>query len=130
MLQNNGNWWLQVQDQVLGYWPGSIFTSLASSATRINWGGEVYNSEPGGHHTSTQMGSGHFANEGYGKASYFKNIQYIDIGGKFRDAEGEELVPYATRPFCYDVEVENNKSGGFGTHFYFGGPGYSELCAT
>ncbi|KAL0010227.1 hypothetical protein SO802_005335, partial [Lithocarpus litseifolius] len=129
VYKKNGNWWLQVQDQVLGYWPGSIFNYLARKATRIHWGEEVYNSEPTGHHTKTQMGSGHFGNEGYGKASYFRNIGYMDNSGKFRDVEAQSLNPYATRPFCYNVVVSNNTLGGFRTHIYFGGPGYSTLCA-
>ena len=128
MFQNSGNWWLKVQNEEVGYWPQSIFTYLANNATEITWGGEIYNSKPGGHHTSTQMGSGHFANEGYGKASYFRNIQYMDISGKFIDAEGEGLAPYVTNPSCYDLAVQNNNNDGYGTNFYFGGPGYSQKC--
>ncbi|XP_065633983.1 protein neprosin-like [Quercus suber] len=127
--KENGKWWFQVQDQVLGYWPGTIFNYLVSSASRIEWGGEVYNAELGDHHTRTQMGSGHFGNEGYGKASYFRNIGYMDNSGKFIDVEARSLKKYATRPSCYNVEVANNINGGFETHFYFGGPGYSTQCA-
>ncbi|XP_065616860.1 protein neprosin [Quercus suber] len=129
IYKENGKWWFQVQDQVLGYWPGTIFNYLVSSASRIEWGGEVYNAELGDHHTRTQMGSGHFGNEGYGKASYFRNIGYMDNSGKFIDVETQSLKKYATRPSCYNVEVANNTNGGFGTHFYFGGPGYSTQCA-
>ncbi|KAM4111027.1 hypothetical protein ACJW30_05G036700 [Castanea mollissima] len=126
MYKKHGNWWLQVQDQVLGYWPSSIFNYLASTATRIIWGGMVYNSKPNGHHTRTQMGSGHFGNEGFGKASYFKNIGYMDNSGKFRDVDARSLNLQVTRPFCYNVKVVNNTVG---TDFFFGGPGYSTLCA-
>ncbi|KAM3699568.1 hypothetical protein ACJW31_05G034900 [Castanea mollissima] len=126
IYKNNENWWLKVNDQLVGYWPQSIFTYLASSATELDWGGEIYNSKPGGLHTKTQMGSGHFPNEGYGKASYFQNIQYVDSKGNFIDAEVERLVPDATKPSCYNIDVQNDKSGGSGTHFYFGGPGYSK----
>ncbi|KAM3747440.1 hypothetical protein ACB098_05G035000 [Castanea mollissima] len=129
IYKENGNWWLQVQDQVLGYWPGSIFNYLARSASKISWGGEVYNSEPNGSHTRTQMGSGHYGTEGGGKASFFRNIEYTDNSGKFRDVEPQSLSTIATRPSCYNVKVENNNNGGFGTHFYYGGPGYSTQCA-
>ena len=118
-----------MNDQLVGYWPQSIFKYLASSATELDWGGEIYNSKPGGLHTKTQMGSVHFPNEGYGKASYFRNIGYMDNSGKFIDVEAQTLKKYATRPSCYNVEVANNTNGGFGTHFYFGGPGYSTQCA-
>ena len=119
-----------MQDQVLGYWPGSIFKYLTSNATKINWGGEVYNSEPNGNHTRTQMGSGHFGSKGScGKASFFRNIGYTDNSGKFRDVEAQSLNTVATRPSCYNVKVANDTNGVFGTHFYFGGPGYSTQCA-
>nr|XP_023872927.1 uncharacterized protein LOC111985507 [Quercus suber] len=130
IYKNNENWWLQVEDQLIGYWPQSIFTYLASSATTLDWGGEIYNSKPGGSHTKTQMGSGHFPDEGYGKASYFRNIQYMDSTGNFRDAEDMGLILYVTNPSCYNIDVQNDKNYfGNGTHVYFGGPGYSEdIC--
>jgi hypothetical protein len=127
MIQNKGNWWLRVQDQLLGYWPHLIYTYLASSATGITWGGEIYNKGVGGHHTLTQMGSGHFPSEGFGKASYIRNIQYMEYTGKFKDPD-QGLVAFATKPSCYSISVANNKNGGYGTHFYFGGPGYSPIC--
>ena len=63
------------QNCVLGYWPSSLFTYLADSATMVEWGGEVVNSSPDGHHTGTQMGSGRFANDGFGYAGFFHSLQ-------------------------------------------------------
>ena len=100
-----------MNDQLVGYWPQSIFKYLASSATELDWGGEIYNSKPGGLHTKTQMGSVHFPNEGYGKASYFQNIQYVDSKGNLIDVEVERLVPDATKPSCYNIDVQTDKSG-------------------
>lgn len=49
--QKSGNWWLKVNDKdVIGYWPGSLFTSLGKEATRVEWGGEIINSRSGGRH--------------------------------------------------------------------------------
>ena len=127
MNQDKDKWWLQVQGQEVGYWPSSIFTDLASKADSITWGGEIFTLGKEGHHTSTHMGSGHFSSEGYGKASYVRNIQYIDSNGKFIDA-GHELEASATKSACYDISVVNNNNGGDGTQFYFGGPGYSAAC--
>ncbi|PON75646.1 hypothetical protein TorRG33x02_244950 [Trema orientale] len=124
--KESGNWWLQLQNQVLGYWPGSIFTTLADSSDAINFGGEIINDEADGHHTPTQMGSGHFPSEGYGKASFFGNLQYMDSNGVFKDPE--KLIPYVTKPLCYDLQVRDEKTSASGTYFYFGGPGYSEKC--
>ncbi|KAJ6751523.1 hypothetical protein OIU85_002001 [Salix viminalis] len=63
----DGNWWLQIEDQVLGYWPFSLFSHLKDSATMIEWGGEIVDSRTGGQHTTTVMGSGHFPREGFRK---------------------------------------------------------------
>lgn len=114
-----------VQNEALGYWPESILPSLQDSANVVSWGGEVYNSETGGRHTSTQMGSGHFPSEGLGKASYFRNLQYLAKPGKFVDPQG--LITYATKPLCYNVIIDPRFTR-FGRHFYYGGPGYSARC--
>ncbi|KAH9713147.1 NEP-interacting protein 1 [Citrus sinensis] len=121
---NDGNWWLQVQDQLVGYWPSSIFTHLAGTSDAISWGGEIVNNQPNGHHTSTQMGSGHFPNEAYGKASFFTKLGYFDEGNNVKDPEN--LEPFVTRPPCYDLRT--GKDNKFGVFFYFGGPGYSANC--
>ena len=71
-------------EYVLGYWPSFLFLYLADSASMIEWGGEVVNSEAGGLHTLTQMGSGHFPEEGFGKASYFRNIQVVDSSNNLK----------------------------------------------
>ncbi|KAJ1277113.1 hypothetical protein BS78_05G269500 [Paspalum vaginatum] len=97
-----GNWWLLVGTYFLGYWPSSIFTDLADSATIVKWGGEVavFTAQ-----TTTQMGSGHFPIEGFGKASYIKNIQV---------------------PNSYNVQ--NGSSSDWGTYIFYGGPGKNPMC--
>ncbi|GLT69271.1 hypothetical protein SLA2020_414330 [Shorea laevis] len=127
VLYDMGNWWLKMHDQVIGYWPRSFFTDLAVGATQVSFGGEIYSVGQEGHHTSTQMGSGHFPSEGFGKASYFRNLQYMDGSGKFNDAK-KGLTKIETKPSCYYVQIADNKNGAYGTHFYYGGPGYSPIC--
>ncbi|PON75647.1 hypothetical protein TorRG33x02_244960 [Trema orientale] len=124
--KESGHWWLQIQDQAIGYWPDSIFTTIKDGAEIISWGGEIINNGLEGHHTRTQMGSGHFPSEGYKKAAFFRNIQYVDDAGIFKDPE--YLIPYASKPSCYSFEVGEDTSTDKGTFFYFGGPGYSESC--
>lgn len=114
-----------MQNEVLGYWPDTIFSGLKDGADRISWGGEINNSGTGDRHTSTQMGSGHFPSEGFGKASYFRRLQYADNTRNFKDVEN--LETYATKPSCYDVLLMK-RTPTYGTHFYFGGPGYSPSC--
>ncbi|GMI82113.1 hypothetical protein like AT2G44220 [Hibiscus trionum] len=122
--KKSGNWWLRLQEIDVGYWPGSIFTKLSDRAEVIIWGGEIVNSEPQGRHTSTQMGSGHFPSEGLGKASYIRNLRYVDESGAINDAQ--KVVPLVTKPQCYDLQMGNIKN--YGTHFFYGGPGYSDKC--
>ncbi|KAL4597136.1 hypothetical protein ACB092_12G214200 [Castanea dentata] len=118
----DGNWWLQLGglgDYQLGYWPSSLFTILSDSASEIQWGGEVVNTEQNGEHTTTQMGSGHFADEDFGKASYFKHLKVIDGTKALRDPN--DPVTIMSAPYCYNLI----NSGSF---FFFGGPGRSPMC--
>ncbi|KAL5198079.1 hypothetical protein ABZP36_001591 [Zizania latifolia] len=120
-----GNWWMQFgREYVLGYWPSFLFSYLADSASMIEWGGEVVNSEPDGAHTSTQMGSGHFPEEGFSKASYFKNMQVVDSSNQLKPPKG--VATFTEQSNCYDVQSGNN--GDWGTYFYYGGPGKNSNC--
>ncbi|WVZ51527.1 hypothetical protein U9M48_002666 [Paspalum notatum var. saurae] len=118
-----GNWWLQISNEDIGYWPSSIFTNLASSASSVTWGGEVFSSDAG--QTSTQMGSGHLPNEGFGKASYIRNIQVVDASNTLRSPSSLGL--FASRPNCYNVEM-GGAGTNWGTYFYYGGPGRNANC--
>ncbi|KAL8204408.1 hypothetical protein R6Q57_010031 [Mikania cordata] len=87
--QTQGNWWMQLGEKVIGYWPASLFSYLSQSASTVQWGGEVINIALGGQHTTTQMGSGHFPQEGAGKASYIKDIQIVDESNNLRTPQGQ-----------------------------------------
>ncbi|KAK8943436.1 hypothetical protein KSP40_PGU018704 [Platanthera guangdongensis] len=120
-----GNWWMQFgSDYVMGYWPSFLFSYLSESASMVEWGGEVVNSEPDGRHTATEMGSGHFPEEGFGKASYFRNVQIVDESNNLRSPKG--IGVFTEQSNCYDVQRGSN--GDWGTYFYFGGPGKSPNC--
>ncbi|CAN1800975.1 hypothetical protein LINPERHAP1_LOCUS22764 [Linum perenne] len=120
-----GHWWMQFgNDYVLGYWPSFLFSYLADSASMIEWGGEVVNTEPDGQHTSTQMGSGHFPEEGFGKSSYFRNIQVVDESNNLKAPKG--LGTFTEQSNCYDVQTGSN--GDWGHYFYYGGPGKNPNC--
>ena len=70
-------------------------------------------------HTSTQMGSGHFPEEGFSKASYFTNLQIIDGSNILRFPKKSYIV--AEKPNCYNVT-------NFINNFYYGGPGRNPNC--
>ncbi|KAF8400307.1 hypothetical protein HHK36_013604 [Tetracentron sinense] len=118
---STGNWWLSfTEDNVhIGYWPKSLFTDLATNASYVKWGAEVYT--PSGE-ASPPMGSGRLPSEGANKACFFNGLQVI------YDSELTDPSPLLlTRrkidnPDCYDAdEVKHFKVLDY--YFFFGGPG-------
>ncbi|KAK6148335.1 hypothetical protein DH2020_019247 [Rehmannia glutinosa] len=109
---------------LVGYWPSFLFTHLQSHASMIQFGGEIVNSRSMGYHTSTQMGSGHFADEGFGKASYFRNLQVVDWDNSLIPMSNLHLL--ADHPNCYDIRAGKNNA--WGNYFYYGGPGRNSRC--
>lgn len=84
-----GNWWVRAAGQWAGYYPyckggdsppcaqGTLFSSagIRDKAYRLDWYGEIFDeSAPAA--TSTDMGSGAFANQRWRRAAYFRNILY------------------------------------------------------
>ncbi|KAG2287967.1 hypothetical protein Bca52824_047571 [Brassica carinata] len=122
-----GNWWLQLNDQeLIGYWPKEIFTNLADEgASVIEWGGEVVNKKKDGQHTTTEMGSGHFPSEGFGKASSFEVIKIIDMNNGLIDPV--KVKTLVSRPACYDIKTGYDKK--YEVFFYYGGPGRNPNCS-
>ncbi|KAL0666053.1 hypothetical protein Bca4012_028757 [Brassica carinata] len=126
MIWKDGDyWWLQINKELVGYWPAKLFSSLGKGATEVLWGGEIVNEKTGGKHTSTDMGSGHFADEGHRKASYFRNIMTVDKTNTLREPQG--VYPTVTNDNCYNIkEGRNGTSWGF--NFFYGGPGLNAKC--
>ncbi|CAN4099297.1 unnamed protein product [Withania somnifera] len=120
----HGHWWLELgSGQLVGYWPSFLFSHLQEHASMIQFGGEIVNSRSE-FHTSTQMGSGHFADEGYGKASYFRNLQVVDWDNNLVPLSNLHLL--ADHPNCYDIKAGKNNV--WGDYFYYGGPGRNSNC--
>ncbi|KAG2678820.1 hypothetical protein I3760_11G022100 [Carya illinoinensis] len=121
----HGHWWLEFGSGLLvGYWPAFLFSHLRNHASMVQFGGEIVNSRSSGFHTSTQMGSGHFAGEGFGRASYFRNLQVVDWDNNLLPLSNLHLL--ADHPGCYDIRKGRNIA--WGTHFYYGGPGRNVRC--
>ncbi|RRT83884.1 hypothetical protein GW17_00011571 [Ensete ventricosum] len=93
-------------------------------ATMVEFGGEIVNTRPSGFHTATQMGSGHLAEEGFGRAAYIRSIRVVDPNDTLIPARN--LSYYAEAPNCYDVQGGVDDSGE--SFFYFGGPGRNARC--
>lgn len=117
--KSSGNWWLSVGGSWVGYWPNALVPKLQDGAALVEWGGEVYNSDFKNGSTTTQMGSGHFASEGFKKAAFFASLWTVDADGQSHNASN--LVAGSEKPECYDVITT-------GSSFYYGGPGKSSKC--
>ncbi|KAH7692675.1 Neprosin domain-containing protein, partial [Dioscorea alata] len=117
----SGNWWLYYgasghynELNAIGYWPSSLFTSMADSASDMHFGGTVayLTNEQG-----PPMGSGHYPEEGEGKAATFNRIQGVDKKGNMYDFQDNFYVVQDKKE-CYRVsQVKNNG-------FFYGGPGH------
>lgn len=115
-----GNWWLYVQgtdaSHAIGYYPTSLYKggAMASHAAEIDYGGETVGttSFPG-------MGSGHFANQGWQKACFQRDIYYFPTTG---GATYANLTGSQSWPNCYTVQKVNYNPPWNDT-IYYGGPG-------
>ncbi|KAG5379715.1 hypothetical protein IGI04_027557 [Brassica rapa subsp. trilocularis] len=121
--QNHGNWWLSIgpDNSIVGYWPAELFPNL-DYADEVHWGGEIVDSHKFDRHTKTQMGSGHFPFQGFGKASYFRNLEIVD-SNNFQPIQ--RLKINANHKY-YDVKNLDIDEE-WGTHFFYGGPGFSDI---
>lgn len=106
---------------ILGYFPSGILPVLGRGpATRMEWGGETYTPP---NLPFPPMGSGHFAAEGFGKASYLRWIRVYDGNRNAVDAPLDTEV-FVDRPSCYTVDDPRMLYGGeVGRVFFYGGPG-------
>ncbi|XP_020097986.1 uncharacterized protein LOC109716818 isoform X3 [Ananas comosus] len=121
----HGHWWLEFGSGLLvGYWPSFLFSHLAQHANMVQFGGEIVNSGTAGSHTSTEMGSGHFAHDGFNRAAYFRNLQIVDWDNSLIPISNLRLL--ADHPNCYDIQGGSN--GAWGNYFYYGGPGRNVRC--
>ncbi|XP_068640081.1 protein neprosin-like [Aristolochia californica] len=121
----SGDWWFGYEDSngyvSVGYWPNSLFNSLANYANKIDWGGETDSDVYPGV-TYAPMGSGRFPSEGYKKAAYMSNMKVVDSSMQFVDASSN-LISDAETPQCYQLGDNPVDVPTIGPHFYFGGPG-------
>ncbi|KAL4192199.1 hypothetical protein AMTRI_Chr06g171090 [Amborella trichopoda] len=107
---NTGNRWFIFQGFPIDYWPESIFTNFNVHRTVV-WTGQVLITNSYGYHTSTQMGNGLFRVE-LQDAAYFKNLQVVDIDGKWPRPIG--IVAFQDNNGCLDTrEIKFSMTTGF-----------------
>ena len=122
-----GNWWVRVNGVWIGYYPTSLYNSggLQSEASRVDWGGEVVDSSHEGR-TQTDMGSGFWPEDGWGKCAYMNGLHYQSAtDGTMTRFAGTALEP---EPLCYGIIANFGDTGGWGPHFWWGGSGRNSGC--
>ncbi|XBI42746.1 hypothetical protein VPH35_107601 [Triticum aestivum] len=115
------NWWLTYEHVAIGYWPSALFEFLRNKGDAAFWGGIVEG--PTASSNSLQMGSGHFASEGYGGAAFVKNIQLANNEkGYFDTPNNSQVRPESSDKSKYTVErFEYSKY--VGMRIFYGGLG-------
>jgi hypothetical protein len=123
-----GNWWVQVLGQWIGYYRGSlfegnqsVFATLADHADWIGFWGEVYSANDDPNTTITQMGSGSFGERGLGQACYQHNLLVqSQRDGTLIDSSGATTAENAA---WYDIVQTLSSETSWGSFFFAGGPG-------
>jgi hypothetical protein len=118
---SGGNWWVAHNGNWLGYYPGSLFNLINSSAAEVLWYGEVYDPTPT-NWTWTNMGSGLFASAGFGNASYFRNPYCVASSGiSYWANNNTNALPKANA--CYTRSDLLSGAPPLDRYFFLGGPG-------
>jgi hypothetical protein len=106
-----GDWWILYNDDWLGYFPGSLFTTLHTGACLASFYIEVARwrsnpSDPPKPWPKTEGGSGNFPDAGLLNAAYVRNPKYLDTyfyAGLGVDATDDRpSEPY--HPLCYEYK--------------------------
>src|ERR1044072_682225 len=116
--QTTNNWWLNVDNTDIGYFPAALFPNLPS-AEQVGWGGRT-TTTPGT--PNPPMGSGVFPDMNLHQSCYFKWISYKNVTGKFHDTEEFMAKSFTDSPDCYGVQWYGHEKN-VGTVLEFGGPG-------
>jgi Neprosin len=118
-----GNWWLNVVGEWIGYYPASLYADpgLRNGADRILFFGEIVDSASHAEATKTQMGTGYFAEYRWPYSSFQRLLRYqTDANGTMTDYNGSAIV---TDTREYDAELHMNSGTNWGSYLWFGGPG-------
>jgi hypothetical protein len=122
-----GNWWVRVNGVWIGYYPASLYNSggLRSEASKVAWGGEIVDSDHTGT-TATDMGNGHWPEEGWQRAAYMNRLRYQSTTGG--SMSRYSATAWESHPLCYGVEGHFDDGGSWGSHFWWGGSGRNSGC--
>jgi hypothetical protein len=124
-----GNWWLRVNSDWIGYYPVSLFSErgLRSHAEKVAWYGEVVDSTTQAGTTRTDMGNGHWPYEGWQRCAFMNRLYYQSSPGGALSRYNPSSA-YATHPLCYGIEGHFNNTDDWGPYFWWGGSGRNSGC--
>jgi hypothetical protein len=132
---HQGNWWVWAAGEWAGYYPGcsggdappcdsrSLFSEngIRDTADRLDWYGEVFDSS-GPRATSTDMGSGAFADKWWQHAAYFRNVTFFWAPATQWWWDSGSINP--TDAACYSVDGPHfSDEAAWRNWFFYGGPG-------
>jgi Neprosin len=120
-----GDWWIAYDQDLLGYYPASLFTILNGGACMSSWYGEVFNRHPEMGAVKTEMGSGKFANAGRPDVAYVRSPKYFDPSWFSMEPE-DMMYSTWTRPYepsCYTRSTLDLDPVSGSRIFSFGGSG-------
>ena len=113
-----GNWWLAINGNWIGYYPGTLFRGgqMTRFAQSIKFGTESV-----GTTTWPGEGSGYWSTAGWSDAAYQRNVFYADTTGTLQWANLTAVNP---SPACYTASGPYwSTTSGWGVYFFAGGPG-------
>ena len=117
-----GNMWLALNGVWVGYYPKELYNGgqLTKYATFIEFGSETYSKTIKGTTIWAPQGTGQWSKEGFGKATYQRNLYYIDSSGIY---VWDSLTKDEPFPECYTITGPSAETGVWQRYFYEGGPG-------
>ncbi|KAK7276255.1 hypothetical protein RIF29_17393 [Crotalaria pallida] len=119
--QHTKNWWLNIENKDIGYFPAALFSNL-DSAHEVGWGGKTTT------HMGTSsppMGSGYFPDDNFVHACYFIHIAYQNETSHDKDysPEVDQTKRFSDKEKCFGVEYYGDQKGQVGYSLQLGGPG-------
>ncbi|TVU26638.1 hypothetical protein EJB05_29192, partial [Eragrostis curvula] len=114
-------WWVSVNDTIIGYFPHTLFPTFFPESYINQLGGIVRNSRPNGVHTDTTMGNGRTPENG--GSAVIK--AYLAVAANGMDKKDIPVTLGATAPKCYDATVLGENLQVPGYDIAYGGPGGS-----
>ncbi|XP_027368487.1 uncharacterized protein LOC113874463 [Abrus precatorius] len=113
------NWWLNMENRSVGYFPAALFSNMAK-ADQVGWGGRT--NTPAGTR-SPPMGSGAFPDNNFVHACYFRHVYFKNTTEESYGPQIYQTQTFTDKPECYGVEYYGDQGKDVDYSLQFGGPG-------